>query len=231
MKRNRPEGGRFWNRTTSDIRKNYTPEQLQAIGEVIIAWNELESRLNLLIGTASCIPPKLYLDITSRINGIDGKIEILARINGFYRIAEDEIINTLAAFKECKGYRDGVAHATITDTGHGIGEYTKRQAQTVQVILTVEALNGLYDRLEILQSELICIAMIWNLTAMDWAITRKSLDFSEEDRLRLAPEAQADVVQLQEHQNRRRSLLPLPGFPKSRQAPPLAEAAPTNIQS
>jgi hypothetical protein len=99
-------------------------------------------------------------EVLSRINGVDGKIE-LAKIGMLELSADEQTVNLLAqtlgeaGFKEHKKYRDAVIHARVSDAPAGIALSPARRGKIDEVLLTVDALNGLYDRLALVRLELI----------------------------------------------------------------------------
>ena len=83
-----------------------------------------------LIGIAD-IPRELSLDVTSRINGFDGKSAIIkAAARNNYRFAKDicrMIEDTCAACELHKRYRDGLIHAHIRDPNDPVAETAQRR--------------------------------------------------------------------------------------------------------
>jgi hypothetical protein len=220
LRRRAPPGLR--GKRGADVRKNLTSEQLEWIGSVAIAWNELEFVLDITLAIALGISPPLWFELTTRIHGIDGKLELIRKVRTLFPEIDQTIFAlmdmTLDAVVECKKYRDGVVHAHVLDAPAGIGGLVQRRAREEIVLLTVPALKGLYDRLALLRNEIIPAHMILSGLA-------RYLRFnpSPDDALRRRVEAEAQeyVVQLQLHQNQRRSLPPLPQFPRLSQAPEL----------
>lgn len=211
-----------------DVRENFSPAQLEAIGAVTIAFNEAEIILDIVLGHSLDINAEMWFEISTRINGIDGKVAIIRKSSEIWGdVLNEEIFdlieNTLSSFLECKTYRDAVIHARAFDTLGGIGELMRRHGKKEQVLLTAEALNGLYDRLIILRQELICIAMLFSNA-------RFAPYLAGLDRQQPAPKVQEYAARLQEYQNDRRSLPPLPAFPKPPPTPEHMEGSRTNTR-
>jgi hypothetical protein len=60
-----------------DILNDYDRDVLTGIGAVALAWNNLETGINMALPIALCIEFSDWLQVTSRINGFDGKIAII----------------------------------------------------------------------------------------------------------------------------------------------------------
>jgi hypothetical protein len=84
----RPSKNRSEKRT-GDIRKDLTQNQLAWIGSVALAFNEAETQLDLLLLVAFSLGDVAH-ELTSRINGVDGKVE-LAKIGIAQYKPNDEI--------------------------------------------------------------------------------------------------------------------------------------------
>ena len=59
------------------VREVLREERLQAIGAIMLAWNWIEGAIDTSLAVALELHPDMWTDITSRINGMDGKIAIL----------------------------------------------------------------------------------------------------------------------------------------------------------
>jgi hypothetical protein len=62
---------------SGDIRKDLTESQLAAIGSVALAYNEVEAVIDFLFVIALNLPATVAPEVSSRINGMDGKTEII----------------------------------------------------------------------------------------------------------------------------------------------------------
>jgi hypothetical protein len=73
--------------------------------------------------------------------------------------ASDEILrsteNTLGGFSEYKKYRDAMIHARVLDAPTAIALTSGGRGKIEEVLLSVDALNGLYERLVLVRLELI----------------------------------------------------------------------------
>ncbi|MGQ0741101.1 MAG: hypothetical protein ACT4OG_02220 [Alphaproteobacteria bacterium] len=214
---------------SGDVRKNLTPEQLRGIGEVTMAYNEAEFLIDLCFGLGLQIEAGLWFEVSTRINGVDGLIAIIKKL-----VARDceidaatyaLIENAFAAFKECKTYRDAVIHARILDAPSGLGEFVRKQGTHYHVLLTVEALNALYDRLVAVRTELVDVCCV--IACVFWASDLLRPLRAADEKLKVAQQAQEHAALLRLHQTERLSLPPLPTIPEELQAlPTRAEPSP-----
>jgi len=235
----RPRGPRAY-----DIRTELSKEQLAALGAVTLAWNDVEAMIDVLLCVASGIHHKMWREFTTRINGIDGKFAIMkAAITDRYGFLNDsemlmEFFSTLAVAAQYKKYRDTIIHSRIIDAVQGIGEMTFRRDRLEEVLLTADALNGLYDKLFVLRAELMALIsffeIVEDLRARLPDGTLISRLATQNFNARLAamaegkygaigndpPNEEAIVQELatamsryHSHQRQRKSLPPLPSFP------------------
>src|SRR6266446_6043688 len=145
------------------VKKDPSPEQLAGIGAVAIIWNEIEYDLDLAIGNGVVIHEEILLHVTSRW-GFDAKNALLYEIAEEAHLPEatlDLIDQTCKALRDYKNQRDAVVHARILHAPTGVGETIRRGAQFRRSLLTTEALDDLYERLDVLRSEMDQIVQIF----------------------------------------------------------------------
>jgi hypothetical protein len=237
----RPRSSRKGNRT-GDIQKDLSKEQLAAIGGAL-AYNEAEVLIDILLSIALGLRRDIAHGLTSRINGVDGKIE-LAKIalrdigvpDDAMRLIEQSLGGD--GFGEMKQYRDAVIHARVLDAPAGLALSPGKRGKTNEVLLTVQALGGLFECLTLLRLELIEACNIaGEMSAIQHfqKITR-GLDtvaphlaaIGDLSRSKNESEIQAAIVRYREHQKRRLSLPPLPEFPEEPPTPPVIEEPPVS---
>jgi hypothetical protein len=200
MKRPQPPGARP-GRIEHDIKKALTPEQLAEIVILVVILD---------------VPPPLWWEVVRRINGMDAKLSILRRYYETNKILTDEarecLKNVLDAVADYKKYRDLIIHCVPYDIDKGIGQHMTTKAEAVQILLTKEALGALYDRLCILNDELIHADLLFRLGSAEGARAVYPR-VADPRRLRREREVPAVLALVRQHQNRRLSLPPLPEFP------------------
>jgi hypothetical protein len=197
--------------------------QLAWIGSVALAYNETELFLDLIL-TSSLGQSDLGHELTSRINGTEGKIEIIKTAISNLK-TEEPIRNAIAltfgadGFSGLKKYRDRIIHARIRDAKNAIAQSPASRGKFEEVLLTPKALEGVYNRLVLLKVELSFIMqiVIGIEIATSIGLTLHHMNLSSEDPYKRAPETesriQAALAQLQLCRKDRLSLQPLPEFP------------------
>jgi hypothetical protein len=183
-------------------------DQLAGIGAVAMAWNDVESALDHLVGIALGLDYRIANELTTRLDNFDAKSELIKRAIASKLVAlgdqlSDGLRETLGVAKTLKTYRDAVIHARAIDPARSMGRLRRRQGQ-FEVLLSEQALDGLYDRLVCVRNELRKFAQI------GMELKRKATHGPRGQQL--AAVLQEHVAQLQEHRRARLSLPPLPGF-------------------
>jgi hypothetical protein len=143
----------------TDIRKDVPEHVLASIGAVALAYNEAEACLDSVLSFAANLRA-VSLEIISRVNGTDGKVEIIKA--AFRTLGADEKIQGLIAislgqegflfFKQC---RDAVIHARQINVIANVADTVAKRGQRYEVLITEDALNGLYERLALVTKELV----------------------------------------------------------------------------
>jgi len=218
----RPAGDRAVKRT-GDVHKDLTESQLAWIGSVALAYNETEVLLDLIL-TSSLGQNNLGHELTSRINGTEGKIEIIKRALENLKVehqTRDSIALTLGAegFSGLKKYRDRIIHARIQDAKNAIAHSPASRGKFEEILLTSKALEGVYTRLVLLKAELAFILEIVIAVEVTLSI-RLALHWTNhlsDDPYTRRPETESRIqealAQLQQCRRDRLLLPPLPEFP------------------
>jgi hypothetical protein len=79
VKRQRPKATPIPSSIIGDLKKEVPQSTLAAIGALALAFNEAEANLDRLFFVATGLDESLQLEVSTRINGIDGKIEIISK--------------------------------------------------------------------------------------------------------------------------------------------------------
>jgi hypothetical protein len=238
----RPETKRPSKRS-GNIRDDLSESQLAGIGLITVAYNEVELLIDVMIPIAFGFDEGMGQQITSRINGVDGKIEIIKsqyRVLGASREVLTSLSDTLgeAGFALLKKYRDGIIHARVLDAPLGIGHTIAKRGKFEEILLTTDALEGVYKRLEILRWELIHLTMMMFplIANRDARRAYSFMDKTKQEHTKISDailrkhieqETLPYLSQYHERRRSRQSLPPLPGFPdESPTPPPTADALP-----
>lgn len=178
-----------------------------------MAYNECDGRLHRLISACFDYPGSFY-EITSRINGDDGRVEIIKAAARYLELGDDgqaAVRETLSerGFKLLRGYRNAVVHARLVDASSSVGRSYESNAKYSDVLLTVEALRWLYDQLNFMIYELYYLE-----DAIACAMTIRSSVESDGHRVELLRTMREGIAKCQEHQRARLSQPPPPEFPE-----------------
>jgi hypothetical protein len=225
MSRPQPKDSRPGNRfgTPKELFGN---EQLAEIGAIVLIWNQIDTFVDFL--TYVTLKPPIYLlwEVARRFRGVDAKIQLLRLAADRNKILDDAakkcIKTALDGIVDCKRYRDNIAHSVVYDIDKGIVHTFKQGTDLVQTLVTMDALRGLYQRLDLLLTELREIDLLYRLGDEDGAhaVYPEERDPLARRRSRDVPIQTARALQCQ---NVRLSLPPLPQFPDEDEGRSLAE--------
>jgi hypothetical protein len=198
---------------TSDPFVNLSAEQLQYIGAIAMLYNDVEGLVNDLCGAGLRIPIRDD-EVLTRINGIEGKVKLVKLCAKHWGFSDNEmnlLCETLGegGFGLLKKWRDGVIHARVFDMGSGVGKMTQKQGRTEDILLALEALKGLYERLDWMRAELFALLPFMQRKCR---IARGEID--DQHKERLEQENEAAWTQYLQRRNQRLSLPPMPEFPE-----------------
>jgi hypothetical protein len=218
-------------RRTGDVEKDFTKGQLAGIGRVTLAYNEIELWIHLLFSAALGLDLDLGHHVSTRINGIDGIVEVIKtwlKHLGCPETPWHGICQILGEqeFQLLKKYRDAIIHARMQDVPAGIGVTPGKRGKREEILLTESALDGVYRRLAMMRREFpeiskiaITLRVFRDQTPSLFEMQFLSEDYKEKSWQRVLEEAQASWTQIQEHRKQRLALPPLPEFPEELNAP------------
>lgn len=217
MKRPRKHGRGYG--TTGDVRVDFSEAQLAGIGAVSLAFNETQYLLEQILYSGLRLRASHWIAVTARLSLGDKCLLAKDAITELHRLAvicfeRDDLANILhmkgsiGDFETLKTYRDAVIHARVGDSRDGLGTFIDYNARVLDVLMTAEALTGLYDRLVLCRQEFhgivdVCSLLFTGMTYGPFGPTG----------LPPSLEAPARLKSVLDLQNQRRSLPPLPAFP------------------
>lgn len=203
--------------------RDFTDEQLTAIGRVVIYFNYLEQSLDTLLTHSIGVPPTLADDLTSRINGAEGKVTIIKKAiaelplpNGAREFIAASLGND--GFLKLKVYRDKVTHATLLDQRDSVGLSRKKHGKRDEIYLSVEALNGVSERMRHLRIEIQKAAHVCRLAH----IVSRHHQGPRDDIGRVQEQQQSAMEMARQARSLRDACPSLPRLPA---APPVAHLA------
>lgn len=197
-----------------NVKSDFTPAQRQAIGEVALNYNEMEGYVDALFFLVANLPDTIKLEVSSRINGLEGKVEIIKIGARHYGLDPEDLKQLQVAlgdgigFMGLKGYRDAVVHARALNAPAGVGYKIERRAAVTEILLTTTALDALYEHITAVRHELQAAHLL--LGAIRIA---KDCAADDPKKARLEAKAQEYLVRFRDLQDRKRSLPQLPEFP------------------
>jgi hypothetical protein len=200
-------------RRLEDPKAAYSKEQLQEVGAVTLIWNQVDVFLDWLLWVALNLPFPVGLEVTSRMSGIEAKVDILRKIARRAELLNEEaraaIKQTLDGVIECKRYRDNIVHSVPYDIDKGIAHRRNRRAELHQSLVTLEALTGLYERIRLLLDELREVDLLHRLADKAGAMVaygEEEFDLLDRRRMR---NVSLQTSQLADRQKVRLALKPL----------------------
>lgn len=198
---------------SSDPFNNLSIDQLAYIGAVAMLFNDLESEIDEMC--AKCVAPDIQpREIVGRINGLDGKVGIIkhaAKQWGFDESEMQILEDTLGqgeGFQGLKGLRDGVVHARVFDMTTSVARTRGRHGKVADVLLAIDALKGLYRRMEEMRVELDFIGHV-----LGHKQRIKKGGIADPHKARLEEEILTYWSLALVHRSQRLSLPPMPEFP------------------
>lgn len=194
--------------------RNLSTDQLAYIGAIAMLYNDAEDVVDDLCGAGLHIPIR-DKEVLSRINGIDGKIELIklcAKQWGFDAAEQAFLASSLgdAGFKQLKKWRDAVVHARLLDRETSIARVYERRGAVAEVLLSLDALKGLFARLDLMKVELYALTVVTDVRSK---LIRDGDRLEPEHKERLEREDREWWVRARSHQTQRLSLPPMPEFP------------------
>jgi hypothetical protein len=203
---------------TGDIKRDLSEKQLAGIGAAALAFNALEERVDLLLSVATRMPSYLFQEVSTRINGLEGKVSIIqaaikeATTTADTGLATEDIKrlgNAVGDFMELKKIRDAIMHARIVNASIGIGVGGRqRGSKAVEILLSVDALDKYYLHILLLDQVLSSGSALLNAVITHWERGK-----SDPYKSQFEQAIQGHQVLFQSSLHRRQSLPPLSKFP------------------
>ncbi len=208
-----------------NFEEGMSQKRLALFGMVSLAWNDLEGALDTALGASLDLPEPMWVEVTSRINGFEGKCSLLKQCAKIaHRLPDDHltaIADTLGSAMEHKKYRDAVIHAKILDPDSATAPTNERKGNIGEVVVTEEALDGLFRRLGWIRAEIDVIVTLFSTLPL--CVDHKSMDFPEDEKQSALTELKACIPRLLDRQHQRKGLPPLPRIPAEPPIPPSSE--------
>lgn len=205
----------------SDVGMN----RLALIGAIGLSWNMLEGGVDVALPLALELAPPMWVHVTSRINGFDGKIELIKQAaKRQYGLPDKHcrtIYDSLGKAGEYKKYRDAVVHVQIMDPTLPVAPTFSQRGDTFEVLITEEALVKLHGRIAAASAEVDQIVVLFSNLAQyrGHSYGRSPSEDEKKSAVRGAREA---LSQLRDLQAKHSKLPQLPKFPDEHPSPPVS---------
>ena len=150
---------------TGDIFRDFTESQLQKIGAIALAWNEVEFAIDCCLYSGLKLTGESWSSVLSRISAND-KLDLLLEItprNSYPENLSESIKEVSTKAREFKDLRNNVVHCRIFDFSNSIGENIRKGGKISQILLTEDSLQWLYECLVALREEFICVNALIDL--------------------------------------------------------------------
>ena len=195
-----------------DVKKDFSNDQLARIGAVVMVWNELEFMLDCALYSGEELPAKCLEDDLPK-RRLDEKVKQVGWAAEKWGLPDSFIASIRAsakAFSILKDCRNAVVHSRIYDSQTAICNRIKRSGEIEEVLLTIEALNWLYEQIDILRHEIRCVIAVFDLVR-NTAIGERTGMFASNE-LDPIPEASEWVRQIDGCRQKRELLGAAPSF-------------------
>jgi hypothetical protein len=195
-----------------NIKRDIPEQQLAALGAVALAFNEVEAALDRFFYTVTDLSDPLQLEVSTRINGIDGKLGI-AKAGAAQVLSGldlEQLCDLLGEgwFKNLKDYRDGAIHARHVNAITGIGTRIDRKAEMYDYLVRKDALEAAYDILVVMRKELDeAVTLVQGIKVL------KELDASDPNKAQHEAKISESRSRFRDCRRERQSLPPIPKFP------------------
>ena len=204
---------------------------MAALGAMALAFNETEAAIDRLFFVVTALSDKLQMEVSTRVGGIDGKIEIIKRGGEQFLTGSElhQFQETLGegVFGTLKDYRDGAIHVRHLNPSTGVGVKVDRRARVFDYLVRETTLDVAYNLLIAIRKELDeATTLIQGIRSLN------SLSDSDPNRALLEAKLAAIRYQFQLCRTERLKLPQLPEFPTElelRQADLQANTAHTQI--
>lgn len=201
--------------TTQDIRRDFSQEQLAAIGAVALAFNEVEFMVDVSIYSGEALAADCLVEDLPKAM-LDQKISRLRKAKNRWQLSERSLTlieRSIDVFGYLKDLRNAVIHSRLFDASSAIGERITRKSETQQVLLTEAALGWLYQQLVVLRGEMRCVLAIFDLVRSTETAVQQGL--IQQDRTDVGPEVEEWCSRLVQGHRDRKNLGKAPDFPSS----------------
>lgn len=159
MVRRKSTAYRDW--THYDLIESVPQDTLALVGAICLEWNFIEDIFDRLVSEVAGIRYEFAAEITSRINGFEGKKQVVVKgLDGYSILQSDDveaIKSAIAHAFRLKQCRDNLVHARLYDPSETIvGTFTKHGSKQ-ETLFERGYLSDLYNHLRAMSDEIVAI--------------------------------------------------------------------------
>jgi hypothetical protein len=206
-------------RSSLSVKGGFTDNQLKEIGAIILEWNELEEWSGILFAACLDLDKQIWTQVFKAINGLDARVSIInsviKNVRGMPNDVSRRCNSTLSKFTEYKKIRDSLGHCRMWNEQAGIAHYQDPKGKWWEILVTDEALNIFFRRIDALKWELVDMTGIFGALSHRIEITSFAsgrLEGAKKEEWRRSTLEQ-HAAQLADHQKATESIPALPLFP------------------
>jgi hypothetical protein len=195
-----------------NIKAQIPPPQLQGIGALALAFNQVESTIDRLFFVITDLPEELQLEVSTRMGGSEALLDVIELGAKPFLTAremrrlEDALRDK--GFGKLRDCRNGIIHIRHIDLATGVGVEVAKKGNIWDRLVNIEVLEKAYNLLVALNHELIAVLFL--------IVTVKKINALADDptnKSRLEAVAATYRARFQESRSARLALPKLPKFP------------------
>ncbi|MCG8560750.1 MAG: hypothetical protein MI824_13190 [Hyphomicrobiales bacterium] len=140
-----------------DPRRSISELQIRGIGAITLAWNEVEFLLETLLFSGLGLSDSVWPQIAPNFEGAQPKIDLIKRVSDGFHLdpTSHRILRaTLDDIALLKRYRDLIVSVRPFEPPAGVSQAIRRSGKKEELLLALDALQGLHERIAIIRREL-----------------------------------------------------------------------------
>lgn len=203
--------GRFYS-----VRKEIGGKRLQLLGSIAMNYTFIEDMTDSLLHAALRLHPEFHYEISSRINGTEGKVAILNKVLSINVVLDDQdgksFKDSLATIIQCKLFRDSIIHALVIDPKDDFAlSAPNRGASSYKFAFSSQYLSQINLFLQAFLQELIYVYRIMEgeyFIQDDFDVVNEHGGSVSPEKTRSSKRFRQSMAQYRRSRSRRQALLP-----------------------
>lgn len=211
MKRVIRDRSRYYHEVAYNALTEINPTRLKLIAAVAIEFTSLEAQIDVVLRDLLRLDWD-ETDVTSRINGFDGKVAIIKSVTAASPTLSGEpaklVASTLGEIGTLKTYRDAVIHANIHEPKATMAQTSIKHGKPYEVDISVKTLRALLGRIRGFQMEM---SAVFSVTSHHFTeVDLESDNYKDASEVINGRYPQLHLRQLRKRQTMRKSLPVIP---------------------